>query len=245
MHRLLGGVAVLLLAGPASANSACTNGEGWALADGTTVTAHPRLVFYSDVRGGGNPKLTVTATLDGKPVKATVSFSAAPPFALAVIDVDTDRAGKLAITLVPDPGSYARTQKASYVIDPKLKLGNEAKGTTSRFHQAYRHSTVHELDDGLAVTIDQPAITFSMKWRTDDKAQWSTTEMTALTIDRHQVARIGNLGCSSNFLPSLLEHGIDLELTATLVDGSTIKVTGLPAHYTLPKLPADAPQSVP
>lgn len=63
--------------------------------------------------------------------------------------------------------------------------------------------------------------------------------MPAVTVDGHQVARLGDLGCSSNFRTAILERGIDLELTATLVDGSVVKVTGVPAHYTLPKLYAN------
>lgn len=250
MLRLLSSVtftlALVIAARDAGAIAACGNGEGWALASDSTVTSHPRLVYYFDARmyTAAHPP-TVKATLDGKPVVTKVSFSAAVPYELVTIEVDTDKGGKLALAWQENPSGWSPRRNATYKIDPKLKLAKEAHGTSARFHRAYQHSTVHESEDGLAITVDVPAITFAARWRLDDKATWQTVDLTAITVDGHQVARLGELGCMGNFQAAILERGIDLELSATLVDGSTVVVVGLPAHIVLAPLPKDAPKSRP
>jgi len=233
----------------AHAIAACGNGEGWALAPGATLPVHPRLVYFLDGRRGPprNPKLD--ATIDGKAVPVKLTFAPAAPFQLAMIEIDSDLPGKLALTW--GEGTQANgyfqpdARTAAYTIAAKLKLPAEAKGKSSRFHRAYHHSTVHESDDGLEVAVDAPAIAFTARWRRTDKDAWSTLEMTATTVDGHQVARLGALGCSANFDPAVLEKGIDLELEALLTDGKKVKVVGLPAHVVLAPLPKNAPQSSP
>lgn len=228
----------------AHAIAACTNGDGWSLASGATVPTHPRLAyFYDERKNAGLPK-TITAKLDGKPVAAKVTWTGAAPFQLAIIEIDSDKTGVLKLAWPESDTFYASEREATYTIAAK-KLPAEAKATTRRFHRAYHHSTVHESDDGLEVVVDVPAIAFTAKWRRDDKTAWQTMELTANTVDGKQVARFGELGCSGNFATPMLEKGIDLELTALLTDGQRVKVTGLPAHVTLPKLPKDAPVSSP
>ncbi len=234
----------------AHAIAACGNGEGWALHEGATLPVHPRLVYFMD--GRRNPAAappSISATIDGKSVTAKLSFTAAPPYSLAVIDIDSDKTGKLVLNwggATKDNNYFqAAEPMVAYVVSASAKLPATAKGVGARFHQAYRHSTVHEIDDGLEVRVDVPAIAFTARWRVNDKAQWATLEITANTVDGHQVARLGALGCSSNFDVATLERGIDLELDAMLPDGKKVKVTGLPAHYILPPLPKGAPQSSP
>lgn len=234
----------------AHAASACSNGEGWALPAGATLPTHPRVIYYFDshhTTGASQP--TITATIDGKTVPAKLSFTSAAPYSLAVVEVESDKAGKLVLTwgeATQANGYFQPYQRtANYTISTKLKLPTETKGTASRFHRAYRHSTVHEEDDGLEVRIDAPAIAFTARWRRDNTQAWNTVELTANTTDNHQVARLGALGCNANFQTSTLEAGIDLELDAMLPDGKKIKVIGLPAHYALPPLPKNAPKSSP
>jgi hypothetical protein len=43
---------------------------------------------------------------------------------------------------------------------------------------------------------------------------------------------VGALDCTQNYSVPLLERGVDLEVSVTLVDGSTRKVA-LPSHITL------------
>ncbi len=234
----------------AHAIAACGNGEGWALASGATVPVHPRLVYYMDGRRNrGSSSPSITATIDGKAVTAKISLSAAPPYALAMIEIDSDKPGKLVLTWdgATKANGYfqASEPQMTYAISAKLALPKETKGTTTRFHRAYHHSTVHEIDDGLEVSVDVPAIAFTARWRVDSKAAWQTLELTANTTDGHQVARLGSLGCSVNFDVATLERGVDLELEAMLPDGKKVKVTGLPAHYALPALPKNAPKSSP
>ena len=248
MHRLLCAITTILVArGSAHAASACGHGEGWAL-DSQVVPVRAHLGYYLDARSfEATQAPTLSATIDGKPVTATVKFVPAPPYVLAAIEIDSDKTGTLALKWQAAKGSYRMPQVATvtYEIRAKLQLPAEAHGTSSRFHQAYRHSTVHESDDGLAIAVDVPAITFSARWRVDDKAAWQTVALTAITVDGKQVARLGELGCVGNFGVAILEHGVDLELGATLVDGRSVKVVGLPAHVVLPPLPRTTPRSSP
>lgn len=228
----------------AHAIAACTDGDGWALASGATVPVHPRLAyFYDERKNAGLPK-TISAKLDGKAVTAKVTWTGAAPFQLAIIEIDSEKPGKLTLAWPALDTFYPSEREATFTIAAK-KLPAEVKATTRRFHRAYHHSTVHESDDGLEVVVDAQAIAFTAKWRRDDKTAWQTMELTANTVDGKQVARFGELGCSGNFATAMLEKGIDLELTALLADGQRVKVSGLPAHVLLPKLPKDAPVSSP
>ena len=244
------GLALVAVEHRAHAIAACGDGEGWALAPGATLPTHPHLVYYIDGRRTTGPqKPTITATIAGATVPVKLSFLAAPPFQLAMLEVDSDKPGALVLTWgegTKDNGYFQPSERtAAYTISAKLKLPAQAKGTSTRFHKAYHHSTVHEIDDGLEIAVDVPAIAFTARWRTSDKDTWSTLEMTASTVDGHQVARLGSLGCSANFQTTLLERGIDLELSALLPDGKKVVVAGLPAHVVLAPLPKTAPQSSP
>lgn len=231
----------------AHAIAACGNGEGWSLAPGATLPVHPRLVYYVDLRMQASQSgASIKATIDGASVPAKLTFRKASPYELAVVEVESDKPGKLVLEWgkATAAASFWHGANATYTL-AKRTLPAVANATTSRFHRAYHHTSVHESDDGLAVRVDVPAIAFTARWRRDDKQDWQTLELTAVTIDGHQVARLGELGCSSNFTVAILEQGIDLELDALLPDGSTRKVRGLPRHVVLPPLPKDAPRSSP
>lgn len=249
-HVLLVGLAVTVTAERrAHAIAACGNGEGWALAPGASLPVHPHLVYFIDGRRGAPANAKLEAKIDGKPVPVKLSFAAAPPFQLAMIEVDSDRPGKLILKW--GEGTQANNYfhpaeaVATYTIAPKLALPAEAKAKSARFHRAYHHSTVHESDDGMEISVDVPAIAFTARWRRTAKDAWTTLELTANTVDGHQVARLGSLGCSANFDTTVLEKGIDLELEALLTDGKKVKVAGLPTHVVLAPLPPNAPQSQP
>jgi hypothetical protein len=234
------GVAALTLVlqdRPAHAIASSCRYEGWAIAAGTKLPPHPHVVYYTDARSPmSQHPLTLAATIGGKAVPVKLTYQSAGPFELTQIEIDSDRSGTLALAWQqPKGGGHARPLPAvQFTIDKAVKIADKATGTSSRFHRAYHHSTVHESEDGLAVEVDVPAVSFKLHWRRDDKTAWQDLWIPA-TAGNSPVARLGVVGCVANFSVPMLEHGIDLELTAQLPDGSSVQVK-LPAHVVLPPL---------
>lgn len=224
----------------AHAISACGGETGWALPAKSVVPVHPRVVLYMPDFEAKRLPQPITK-INGKVVPATLTTVDGPQV-MAIIEVDSDKTGTLKITW--SESNYPPPPTVTYTIK-KAKPVTAVTGTFSRFHQAYRHSTVHELEDGLEVAVTAKAVRFTVKWRRDANTAWQTLEVPAMTRKSKQVLHLGEIGCNRNFAVSMLSAGIDLELTAILADGSAIAVTGLPAHIVLPALPKDAAQSSP
>lgn len=226
----------------AQAFSACGGQTDWALPAASKVPVHPHLVLYADARDVAHrPLPQPIAYINGKEVTAKLTTIAAGPQVIAVIEIDSEKTGRLKIIWsqadFPPPS-------VTYTIE-KQKPVTVVTAKTSRYHVAYHHSTVHELEDGLELATDAKVTRFTVKWRRDANTAWQTLEVPALTRKKRQVAHLGEIGCVSNFFVSMLESGIELELTAILADGSAVPVSGLPTRIVLPKLPADAEQSYP
>jgi hypothetical protein len=231
---------------PAHAIASSCRYEGWALAAGTKLPPHPHVVYYTDARSPmSQHPLALSAKIGGKAVPVKITYASAGPFELAQIEIDSDRTGALDLAWQePKDGWSSRPPAAlRLTIDKAVQIADKATGKTSRFHRAYHHSTVHESEDGLAVEVDVPAVAFKLHWRRDDKTDWQDLLLPA-TPGNPPVARIGEIGCVANFSVPMLEHGIDLELTAQLANGSAVKVK-LPAHLALPRLPAGTDVSSP
>lgn len=235
-------VAIAARAPLADAASACTDNAEW-VSPGATLPPHARVVYYSDSRYGAANDDELVATIDKKPVKTKITHLTSVPYDLTIVEIDSDKTGRLKI------GFGNEGSSANYKIASKTAMPKEVKGTTSRFHRAYRHSTVHESYDGLAIGLPAgtPAVTAHVKLRRDDKATWGELDVPIRSDDTTKAPSvwIGELGCVRNYTPALLEAGIDVEVVVTLADGSTRQVKGLPAHIVLPKLPANAQQSRP
>lgn len=218
--------------------------DGWGVDSGTVLPVHPRITYYTDARAAlskDSPKLE--AKIAGKVVPTKITYSAAGPFELATIEVDSRATGKLELTWTTK--RRLTNPSATFAIAANVTLPKEVHGKASRYHRAFHHSSVHEAEDGLAVTVDTTAVAFTARWRRDDKTAWQTLEIPGGTLSSPNVARLGEVGCAQNFSVPLLEGGIDLELTATLPDGTTRPVAGVPAHYRLPQLPKGADVSSP
>lgn len=241
-HMRIAALFTLLVLGAtvrdAGAIAACAHRSGWSLASGAKLPKHPTLAYFSEARGGRLDPKEFHAAIDGKKVSVKVAIAAAAPYVLALVEVDSSATGKLAISYGADAPA------TTYTIDAGFTAPKSATGTLDRFHQAFRHSTVHELEDGLAVVVDVPAIMFTARWRRDDKAPWQAMQLAARSSGGKQTAHLGELGCVSNFSVPILESGIELELVATLPDRSTLPVK-LPARVVLAPLPPGAPKSSP
>ncbi|HEX4466741.1 MAG TPA: hypothetical protein VH025_06100 [Solirubrobacteraceae bacterium] len=214
--------------------------SGWTVAPGTKLPPHAHVVYYS--MAGQRPPTGLTAKIGKREVPTKINYVNAGPFVLAQIEIDSDLTGTLSLAW-PDAAHYDDHQ-VQYQVVKSIKLGDKVTGTLGRFHRAFHHSTVHESEDGLEIQLDAPAAWGTLRWRRDAKADWQDIVLGA-TPGARSAIRIGEVGCQANFSVPLLEQGVDLSLTVQLVDGRTVQVDGVPAHYTLPKLPRGADISTP
>jgi hypothetical protein len=229
----------------AHAFMACGGASGFGLADGAKLPPKPRVVFFApDWEASSLKKRAPVATIDGKKVAVTVSWEVVAPYTVAVFAVDSDRAGALEVGWPADKVAQQEPRLAHYAVVADRSPA-EAHGTVTRFHQVFRHSTVHEEQDGLQIAVDVVATRFVARVRRDAKSPWQEIPIVGRTVDGKSAAQLGELGCVQNFSVPLLEAGVDFELTAQLADGTKLPVLGVPAHVVLPKLPAGTEHSQP
>jgi len=230
-------VAVVVMAvhaRPAHANSACAGEVGWSPQRDDELPPRAHLVYWANRRGADDPK-TLVATIDGKVVAVKQKTIDAAPYKLTLIEIDSDRTGKLSLGWKAATDGYGRdVGPVTYTVKAKVSYAKEATATTRRYHHKIPHSTVREVFDGLAITVDTPAIRAHVKLRRDAQAPWSEIDSPLTEADGRTI-RIGELGCTRNYSPSLLENGVDLDVDLTLADGSHVHVKDL-AHVVLPKL---------
>jgi hypothetical protein len=239
-HRAMKLALVLTAAGLASlsaprdahAIAACYTNQGFAPSEDTALPPHARVVYYTD---SNSTRRAPTATLGGKPVELKISILKSAPYTFTVMEVDSDKTGKLVIT-------FPEGATATYTIAKEAELPKEIPVITGRFVRHMHHTTVKENFDGLAVRLPAgtPAIMAHVKLRRDDKAPWSEYDVPVAPHDfqdKRPVIRMGELGCTQNYTVALLENGVDIEATITLVDGTTRPAKDLAAHVTLPKQP--------
>lgn len=220
---------------PAYAIAACNNNDGFSPRAGTELPPHPRLLSWCDDCDSDN---TYVARIDGKVVPTKITQLSSSPYQMQLIEVDSDKTGTLTISFTP---AWTKTEQevARYTVRAGAKMPKDVAGTTSRFARNIQHSTVREQFESLAIAIGDttPAILAHVKIRRDDQSPWQELDVPVIGgdwMDKHTMIRIGTLGCSSNFSAAVLKGGVDLEVSVTLVDGTTRKVA-LPAHVKLPK----------
>lgn len=215
----------------ANAVSACNGGDGWSPGT-TTVPPRAHLAYWTD-RPDKRPLGDVVATIDGKPVNTKVtSVGNAAPFRMLLVEIDSDKTGKLEI-------KWSTQGHATAAFDVKpTSFPKDVNGSTSRYHKKLPHSTVREVFDGLSIRLDQPAIAAHLKVRRDAKAPWQAIDIPVLGKDfddPRPTIHLGEVGCHTNYTVELLESGVDLEVDVTLPDGKTSRVKGV-SHVQLPKL---------
>ena len=223
---MLAGVLLALHARPAHAMSACSGETGWSPATATELPPHAVIAFWDDRRSSGHPARLV-ATIDGKPVAVKTTSVMSKPWHLVVVEIQSDSIGKLELGWQDGPGAVA-----TYVVKPKVTFPKQVTATTSRYHSKIPHSTVREVFDGLAITLDVPAAVAHVKLRRDAKAAWEELDV---PVGPDRTIRIGALGCVANYTTELLEHGVDLEVDAVLPDGTKARVKNL-THAMIPAL---------
>lgn len=218
----------------AEAVVACNNNQGYAPRAGMVLPPHPRVVYFTDNADPDDTVPTYFARIAGKKVPVKVTTLTSTPYTFYVIEVDSDKTGKLEI------GEVSGSQKfvdVRYKIKADAAVPTTIAGVTKKFHQDITHSSVREKFDGMAVALDDktPALVAHVKLRRDASADWFELDAPVIAgdwMDSHTVVKLGELGCTKNFTVDLLKHGVDIEASVMLVDGSTLAVD-LPEHVSL------------
>lgn len=226
-------VAFLAEAHPAHAVSACNNNFGVAPKPASVLPAHARILVYDT----DHLESEFMATLDGKQVPIKVTTITSTPYDMRMIEIDSDKTGKLVVFRVFDAKN--KWPLAKYKVSARAPaMPTEVSATLARAKLNIRHTSVEEKYDALALRVgdDTPAILATVKLRRDSNTSWSTLQMPVTPgdgIEKHTAIRIGELGCVQNFSASMLETGVDIEASVTLVDGTT-RAVKLPAHVAMP-----------
>jgi hypothetical protein len=244
----------LVLAGRVAASGPwCGGGEpGWAPAS-RHVPRHAHLVFYLNRQrygGGALPEAVerVRATIDGKPVKTSVSHVIGDVYALTYITIESSRIGALAVSLElrrhdwphqdSAPNEWRVAARAEFTVDADWSAG-EPKVGVSRYqidHLARENYSGCPKPPIIGATIetDLQAIAFVAKWRRDRDDTWRTLQLPALAQEGHTILRLGDNTCIAPQIPHVfLERGIELELTAQLPDGKQVALP-VPKPFVLP-----------
>ena len=221
--------ALALSAAPARAEFVmCINGQGISPPAGTTVPPHARLVYYVD-QNLGTPQ-TVTATIDGKAVAVKKTEVKAGPFKLVTVEIDSDRTGALGVKWDSRPAVPYRVKART--------MPSEVTGVIGRYQGRSRPSEVSDAFDGLAIRlpVDTPAVIGHIKVRHAGDDLWVTTDIAIITPagETRPMIRVGQFDCAANIPLGMIERGVDLEVSVTLLDGTTRPVRGLAPHLTLP-----------
>jgi hypothetical protein len=222
--------AVLAVVQPqrAHAIAACYSNHGFAPGPGAVLPPRARVVYFDD--SGGDTAFT--ATIGGKSVPVTVTaLTTGSATRIFVIQIDSDRTGRLVIS-----DGQSRTK---FAVRKRVAMPRRLPVKLERYYVNMRHSTVKEVYDGLTLRLPAKTLAISahVRLRRDTAADWLELEVPVAVVDRQSVIRLGELGCSRNYSVGLLESGVDIEVTVTLVNGTTLPLADLPAHVVAPPRP--------
>lgn len=224
-------IAVLVVATPHRARAEfvmCIGGQGIVPAADTVLPPHPRIVYYADQNLGLPQK--VSAKIDGAAVSVKRVESNAAPFHLIMLEIESNRSGALVVT-------FEGRSPLRWTIRP-LAMPKEVTGVAARYQGPSRTGERGESFDGMAIRLTEgtPAILAHVKAvaKPDGAVLQATVPVYTVSGESRPMVRIGQFDCASNIPIVELRDGFDLEVTVTLVDGSTRKVTGLAPHMTVP-----------
>lgn len=246
--RWLAVVVIFLAARAAAAGPYCGNQVEASPASESTVPIGATIaVFQEDGYYQGlqqtwarAPRLRIT--LDGKPVAYSATDAKVIDGVVRYIKIKGRATGKLEISV---PNSYARNEwnfVASYTVAKDVAVPERVTATVER-GEDNRLGPYHYMGEQAVVRVDGPAIGFTLKWRATTTDRWVTHAMPVWIeswpkTGKRSEMRIGQTMCGSvERIPlAALKRGIEVQLTAKLVDGRTVPVEGL-ERVVLPPAP--------
>ncbi len=207
----------------------CVGGQGLVPAASSVVPPHARIVYYAD-QNLSTPQ-NISAQIDGTAVAVKKTELRARPFQVLVLEIDSPRTGALVVT-------FDQRQPLRWTVKA-ITMPKDVTGVAARYQGPAHPGEPGEGFDGLAIRLPEgtPAVMSHVKVRTEpDAALWLETDVPIYTAasESRPMIRVGQFDCAPNIAPSLLQHGFDLEVTVTLSDGTTRRVSGLAPHMSLP-----------
>lgn len=244
-------VMLLLLAAASStvhAGPYCGSDGAFAPAESATLPLAPTLAFnvedkYYDGKRRSKASVTaIRATIDGKTVAISTRDVRAVDGVIRFIKIQSRKAGKLELW-VWNRYSQGSELAGSYTIAKDWTPPASATVKVRRDRDT-RLGPYRRIGELAALSVDIPAIAFTLRWRRDHDDAWRVRPLPAAIENDRSEARLGQTMCGmvENIPFEFLERGIEVELTAKLPDGRELAVTdGLPNPLVIPPLAADAP----
>jgi len=228
-------------------------GDGSTLPIGPTIAMHVEDAYFEGRRQARAVPTKLKITLEGKPVKFTTKDVRVADGVIRYITIQNRGTGTLVVRAakaidgeIEEFGTYTIVESWTAPEAPKAVV---SRGVDERL------SVYHLKGHFVRVGVDVPAISYAVKWRDNAKAKWRSLTLPASlmpdywshsdgkadpTVGKSE-ARVGEGICGMVDIVSIasLQAGIELELTAKLPNGKTVKVTdGLTNPFVLPKKPA-------
>ncbi|MBP9085687.1 MAG: hypothetical protein KBG15_06185 [Kofleriaceae bacterium] len=244
------GTATLTLASPFCGGQSHVAPAGGALPPGATIAAFledryvggellghaTRTTRLGAYEGTTPPIGKYWATLNGKRVKTTTKDVVVTDGIVRFITIKSHKLGQLQLW-TKSPYDQSVEAVATYDVvaaqAPKAALESIALPRVSVGPgQDLRMSVYHFVGHFAELTLpDVPAVALRLRWRKAASAAWHTLLLPIRSERRddkpQQVAWLGELVCgmTRNIDAVELQAGIEAEVAAQLVDGSTIKLT--------------------
>jgi hypothetical protein len=235
---------VATLGRPAAAGAYCGSVHGIAPADGSTLPVAPTIAvsvedyYYAESRKNRAAVPPLRITLNGKPVTFSARTVRTGDGLIRLITIKSRKTGTLAV------GMKSRWEKAivpyaTYTIVNEWNAPETPTATVGRDVDS-RLGPYRRLGYRVAVSVDVPAIAFTLRWRRTADGAWKVLQLPAAIIDGSSVAHIGETMCgmTQNVPLADITAGIDVELSAMLPDGRSVAITtGVPRPLALPPKP--------
>jgi hypothetical protein len=237
-------------------------------ADGTTLPIAPTIALFTEhgYYGGKRKKrakpLAVRGMLDGKPVKLTTRDVQTVDGVIRFLKITSKRPGKLEIWS-PRTKQDPATVIATYTLIKDWTAPTPS--ATVAPVQDQRLEPYRYIGHAAAVRVALPATSFELEWRAEAGATWTALTLPAHVNDDqsddgnapigdrrkpaahfgHAEAWLGERMCGMvETVPrAALEKGVEVRISATLPDGTTVEID-VPDPVKLPHKPDPFADSV-
>lgn len=249
-------VVVALLAGVrgAKAGRYCGSDEILAPGDGSTLPIAPTIAMHvEDAYFEGKRQHRAVATklaitLDGKPVKFTTKDVRVSDGLIRYITIQSKKPGTLVIQSKKADENGDREQFGTYTIAEGWTAPTKGTAVVSAAVDE-RLSVYRIVGHYTNLRIDVPAISYSLRWRKNAKATWRTVLLPAAIgqpwrgrdkndkLNDQSEVHLGSSICGAvDTVPGAdLDAGVELELTAKLPNGTTLRISdGIATPFVAP-----------
>jgi hypothetical protein len=247
-------VAAGLMPGVADAGRYCGSdetlspGEGSTLPLGPTIAMHVEDAYFEGNRQHRAVATKLNITLNGKSVKFTTKDVRVSDGLIRYITIQSKKPGTLVVESKKPDQDGERTHFGTYTIAELWTAPTKGTAVVTAATDD-RLSVYRVVGHYTNVRVDVPAISYSVRWRKNDKAKWRTVLLPAAitrvwgrpeetNLANLSEAHLGSAICGGvDTMPGAnLTVGVELELTAKLPNGKTLAITdGIAKPFVAPE----------